>query len=226
MALAEALKVPVLALLTLGVLGCSDDDELRVREALASECEGRGGVVFRQGARSYAACNGADGADGGRGERGPQGEPGEEGQQGAQGPAGDAGPSGPQGVAGDAGAAVPGAVLTAQVSCTSTYTSDDAQPVFVSLEYSEYSDGTTWGFCWLEHRNDSVISLARMQGNQCFLVDWTSEISDGSLDGQGQVLRKSITLDTVAESVTEDGGVFVNTLTCQRLDPVTGQPLP
>lgn len=223
MALAHVLKPPVVALTALLVLGCSEGEDFVVRDALPSECDGRGGAVFGRGDRSYTACNGADGADGGRGERGPQGDEGPQGEPGAD---GEPGAAGPAGGAGDAGASVPGAVLTAQVSCSSTYTSDDTQPVFVSLEYAEYSDGTNWGFCWLEHRNDSVISFARMQGNQCFLVDWTSEVSDGSMDGQGVVLRKSITLDTVAESVTEDGGVFLSGLTCQRLDPVTGLPLP
>jgi hypothetical protein len=223
MVLAEALKAPVFALTALLSLGCSESDDFLVRDALPSECDGRGGFVFGQGERAYTACNGADGADGRRGERGPQGDAGPQGEPGAD---GEPGASGPQGAAGDAGASAPGAVLTAQVSCTSTYTSDDMQPVFVSLEYAEYSDGTSWGFCWLEHRNDSVISIARMQGNQCFLVDWTSEVTDGSMDMQGVVLRKSITLDTIAESVTEDGGVFLSALTCQRLDPVTGLPLP
>lgn len=230
MAPAEALKAPVLALLTLALLGCSSDDDFRVREALASECEGRGGVVFRQGARSYTACNGADGADGadgGRGTQGEQGEPGEAGEAGEQGPRGNAGPEGavgPVGAQGDAGASVPGAVLTAQVSCTGVFTSDDTEPVFVSLEYAQYSDGTNWGFCWLEHRNDSIISFARMQGSQCLLVDWTSLSSDPVLAGQG--LRESITLDTVAETVTGDGGAFRAALTCETQDPVTGQPLP
>jgi collagen triple helix repeat protein len=224
MALAQALQAPVFALLALITLGCSDNDDVVVRDALPSECDGRGGFVFGKGDRAYTACNGADGADGGRGERGPQGEPGDEGPRGESGPPGDAGPSGPPGAAGDAGASVPGAVLTAQVSCTGVFTSDDTEPVFVSLEYAQYSDGTTWGFCWLEHRNDSIISLARMQGNQCFLVDWTSLASDPVLAGQD--LRKSITLDTIAESVTEDGGTFLSALTCQALDPVTGQPLP
>ncbi|MET0412678.1 MAG: collagen-like protein [Polyangiaceae bacterium] len=223
MALAEALKAPVFALTALLALGCSEEDDFVVRDALPSECDGRGGFVFGRGERSYTACNGADGADGGRGERGPQGD---EGPQGEPGVEGEPGASGPAGATGDAGASVPGAVLTAHVSCASTYPSDDTQPVFVSLEYAEYSDGTNWGFCWLEHRNDSVISIARMQGNQCFLVDWTSEASDGSVDGQGAPLRKSITLDTTAESVTEDGGVFLSGLTCLRLDPVTGLPLP
>lgn len=223
MALAEALNAPVLAALTLITFGCSEEDDFVVRDASPSECDGRGGFVFTQGDRSYSACDGADGADGARG---PQGEPGEEGRQGPPGPQGDAGPPGAQGVAGDGGASVPRAVLAANVSCTSTYPSDDMQTVFVSLEYAEYSDGTTWGFCWLEHQNDAVISVARMEANQCFLVDWTSLASDGSLDLQGNPLRKSITLDTIAASVTEDGGVFLNGLTCQRLDPVTGLPLP
>lgn len=223
MALAEALKVPAFALIALITLACSDDDDFIVRDALPSECEGRGGLVFGMGERSYSACNGADGD---AGARGPEGEPGQDGTAGERGPRGDAGPPGPPGAAPDAGASVPGAVLAAQISCTSTYLSDDEQPVFVVLEYAEYSDGTTWGFCWLEHRNDAVISISRMQQNQCFLVDWTSEASDGSVDGEGEPLRKGITLDVVAESVTEDGGVFVNGLTCQRLDPLTGLPLP
>jgi hypothetical protein len=202
-------------------LGCSDGDHVNMRDAAPGECEGRGGVVFTRGDRSFFACNGADG-EGPTGEPGSQGEPGPVGEAGPQGEAGEAGPRGEPGADSSAAAAV----LESNVSCTGLYPSDDMQPMFVTLEYARYSDGTLWGFCWLEHRNDAIISLSRLQGNQCFLVDWTSFASSGALDNEQQPLRKSITLDTIGESVTEDEGMFLSALTCEESEPATDQAAP
>jgi hypothetical protein len=116
-------------------------------------------------------------------------------------------------------------VIEASVSCTGTYTSGDGQPVFASLEYARYSDGSSWGLCWLEHRLDSIISLARLQGNLCQLVDWTTNAPGGGTDLQGELLRMSVTIDINANIVTGDDGLALSPLSCTELDPLTGEPL-